>query len=149
MGYLIIDIYTCLRLVVVNGKEILEKRVCWCKMQISTDCTRHSVQYFLTRMKANTPLPSVRSYAEKYSVSPNTIVCAFRLLKNNGVIYSNRTNNYCVSEKIEQIRIMIADKLICNLITDMEHLGYSHKEFLQIFNDYLDTVEAGDIMGKY
>ena len=103
---------------------------------------------FLTRMKANTPLPSVRSYAEKYSVSPNTIVCAFRLLKNNGVIYSNRTNNYCVSEKIEQIRIMIADKLICNLITDMEHLGYSHKEFLQIFNDYLDTVEAGDIMGK-
>lgn len=103
---------------------------------------------FLNRMKANTPLPSIRSYAEKYSVSQNTIVCAFRSLKDNGIICSNRTKNYCVSEEIEQIRIIIADKLIHNLITNMKHLGYSQKEFLQIFNDYLDMAEAGDSMGK-
>lgn len=103
---------------------------------------------FLNRMKANTPLPSIRSYAEKYGVAQNTIVCAFRLLKDNGVICSNRTKNYCVSEEIEQIRIIIADKLIHNLITNMKLLGYSQKEFSQIFNAYLDMAEAGDSMGK-
>ena len=110
-----------------------------CKYRLIAQDIQHNI--FLTHMKANTPLPSVRSYAEKYSVSPNTIVCAFRLLRDNGVIYSNRTKNYCISEEIDQIRIIIADKLIYNLITNMEHLGYSRKEFLQIFNDYLNMAE--------
>ena len=66
-----------------------------CKYRLIAQDIQHNI--FLTHMKANTPLPSVRSYAEKYSVSPNTIVCAFRLLRDNGVIYSNRTKNYCIS----------------------------------------------------
>ena len=118
-----------------------------CKYQLIAQDIQFDI--FLDRMKADTPLPSVRSYAEKYSVSPNTIVCAFRLLKTKGLIYSNRTKNYCISKNIEQIRIIVANKLIYNLLMNFENLGYSHQNLLDMINDYIDSMKGGSYIGKY
>lgn len=46
---------------------------------------------FSNRLKANTPLPSIRAYTEKYGVASNTIVSALHLLRDKGIIYSHRT----------------------------------------------------------
>ena len=62
------------------------------------------IDIFSNRMKGNTPLPSIREYAKKYCVNPNTISNALNLLKNENIIYTYRTKGYFVVENIEDRR---------------------------------------------
>ena len=78
---------------------------------------------FSNRLKANTPLPSIRAYTEKYGVASNTIVSA---------LHSHRTKGYCVAGNIEERKVILANELIDNLIADMKHIGFSQYDLLQL-----------------
>ena len=92
---------------------------------------------FSNRLKANTTLPSIRTYTEKYGVSSNTVVSALHLLRDKGIIYSHRTKGYCVAGTIEERKLMLANELINNLISDMEHIGFERQERLKMINKYI------------
>ena len=87
---------------------------------------------FSNRLKANTPLPSIRAYTEKYGVASNTIVSALHLLRDKGIIYSHRTKGYCVAGNIDERKVILANELIDNLIADMKHIGFSQYDLLQL-----------------
>ena len=87
---------------------------------------------FSNRLKAYTPLPSIRTYTEKYGVASNTIVSALHLLRDKGIIYSHRTKGYCVAGNIEERKVILANELIDNLIADMKHIGFSQYDLLQL-----------------
>lgn len=92
---------------------------------------------FSNRLKANTPLPSIRAYTEKYDVASNTIVSALHFLRDKGIIYSHRTKGYCVVGNIEERKVILANELIDNLIADMEHIGFKRQELLKTINTYM------------
>lgn len=57
---------------------------------------------FSGKFKENMMLPSIREYADKYSVATNTISQALHFLRDCNIIYSYRTKGYCVAENIEE-----------------------------------------------
>lgn len=89
---------------------------------------------FSNHLKANTPLPSIRVYAEKYDVAPNTVANALHLLKSEDIIYAYRTKGYCISGKIEEIKIALAKKLINKLLSEIEHIGLTQQELMKLIN---------------
>lgn len=95
------------------------------------------MEIFLTHMKGNSPLPSIRNYADKYSVAPNTIVSALHLLRDSSIIYTHRTKGYCVAENIEEKREILANELIKNLITDIQRIGLTPHELLKLITDMI------------
>ena len=112
------------------------------------------IDIFSNRMKGNTPLPSIREYAKKYCVNPNTISNALNLLKNENIIYTYRTKGYFVVENIEDRRYALAQKEICNLINILYKIGIDKQSLLNILLkppqiiEPVKTIKAGDNMGK-
>lgn len=91
---------------------------------------------FSNHLKANTPLPSIRTYTKKYNVASNTVVSALHLLRDKGIVYSHRTKGYCVAGNIEEQKVKLANELIDNLIADMEHIGFKRQDLLKIVNGH-------------
>lgn len=93
------------------------------------------MEIFLTHMKGNSPLPSIRNYADKYNVAPNTIVNALHLLRENRIVYTHRTKGYCVSVNIEEKRNLLANELVRKLITDIQQIGFTPQELLKLITE--------------
>lgn len=114
------------------------------------------IDIFSNHMKDNMPLPSIREYAKKYCVNPNTISKALNLLKNEDIIYAHRTKGYFVVENIEDKRNELAKKEICNLLNILYKIGIDKQSLLNYFStkqlcrlfETEKTTKAGDNMGK-
>ena len=59
---------------------------------------------FNGKLKENMALPSIRKLAQRYKVNPATVVRALHILRNQKIVYSNRTNGFYVCEDISQVR---------------------------------------------
>lgn len=78
----------------------------------------------------NTHLPSVREYAEAYSVNVNTIVHAMHLLRIKGIVYSDRTKGYYVASNIELQKRELTKVLVIDFCNTMFYLGFEKEELL-------------------
>ena len=55
-------------------------------------------------LKGGEKIPSVREYAMKFTVNPNTIVKSLQILEENKLIYTDRTNGKFVTKDTNIIK---------------------------------------------
>lgn len=83
-------------------------------------------------------LPSVREWAMKYKVNPNTMQKALVELENAGLVYTERTNGKFVTENNELIEIVrnnYAREVSEKYFSDMEKIGFSKGKAIKYLND--------------
>ena len=83
-------------------------------------------------------LPSVREWAMKYKVNPNTMQKALVELENAGLVYTERTNGKFVTENnelIETVRNNYAREVSEKYFSDMEKIGFSKDKAIKYLND--------------
>ena len=89
------------------------------------------------KLKPNEKLLSVREFASKFKVNPNTVMKALIELEKMGLVYTERTNgkfvtgNEALINKLKEELIM--DK-INSFLTDMNNLGLRKDEILYYLN---------------
>lgn len=83
-------------------------------------------------------IPSVRELSFMFSVNPNTIQKALDKLEDLGLIYTESTNGKFVTnnqEIIENIKQSTIAQMIDNFFVNIEKMGLSKNEVLDIIND--------------
>ncbi len=88
-------------------------------------------------------LPSVRDFAVRCRVNPNTMQRALAELEELGLIYTERTNGKFVTsdeDLIKKFREKYAENKAVNFLTEMEELGYTKEETLE----YLKNLNQED-----
>ena len=86
------------------------------------------------RIKSGEKLPSVRDFAMKAKVNPNTMQKALSELERENLIYTERTyGKYVTDDKnlIENIRNEIASELVSNFVKAMNNIGICGEEIKQ------------------
>lgn len=84
-------------------------------------------------------LPSVREWAMKFRVNPNTMQKALIELENIGLIFTERTNGKFVTENIhliERIRDDYAVEISKKYFDNMEKIGFSKNMALSYLSNY-------------
>ena len=90
-----------------------------------TDSIKHDI--VSGNLKAGDKLPSIREYAEKALVNPNTVQKAFAELELKEYIFSKRGIGYFVNEDekfVSDLRISYLDKKIDQFINSLSDLDY-------------------------
>lgn len=88
-------------------------------------------------------LPSVRDYAVKLRVNPNTINRALLELEEEGLIITKRTSGKFVTEDlkvIENIRHSLANTTILKFIKDMKNLNILDDEIIKLVKGELKWI---------
>lgn len=98
---------------------------------------RIKMDIFANHQAPNKSIPSIREYAEVNQVNPHTIACALRLLMEEGIVYANKTNGYCVAADIKDIRKKLADKAKKELFCNLSQLGYKKEEIVTLIRHFL------------
>lgn len=86
------------------------------------------------KIKSGQQLPTVREFAEKAGVNPNTMQRAFIELERDGMVYSQRTSGRFVTddkELIEQKRHELAEEEIKTFISQMKKIGFNNKQIME------------------
>lgn len=84
-------------------------------------------------LRGGEKIPSVRDYAMKFTVNPNTIVKSLQILEENKLIYTDRTNGKFVTKDIEVIKEYkdkLFEKKINNFLNDLKSLGYNYEDII-------------------
>lgn len=85
----------------------------------------------LGELEPGSRIPSVREFALKAKVNPNTMQKALMELEEGGLIYTERTNGKFVTENIELIKEIkrgLATKITSKYLESMKNLGISKQE---------------------
>ena len=98
---------------------------------------RIKMDIFANHQAPNKSIPSIREYAEVNQVNPHTIACALRLLMEEGIVYANKTNGYCVAADIKDVRKKLADKAKKELFCNLSQLGYKKEEIVTLIRHFL------------
>lgn len=80
-------------------------------------------------------LPSVRDLAGEAKVNPNTMQRALVELESSGLVFAERTSGRFVTEDtmmIQQTKEHFASQLIARFFADMESLGISWRQAIEI-----------------
>ena len=86
------------------------------------------------KLKCGDKLLSVRDYALKYRVNPNTMQKALNELENMDLIYTERTNGKYVTNDydiIENKKSELAKQKVTKYLNDMESIGINHDEAIK------------------
>lgn len=84
-------------------------------------------------------LPSVRELSSKMHINPNTVVKAYRMLEDNGFIYSLPGKGSFVSEKkTDQRKVLEQDILLESkkLILKCKYLEMTYDELCQLLQEH-------------
>ena len=84
---------------------------------------------------AGSRLPSVRELAVEAAVNPNTMQRALARLEEDGLLYTQRTSGRYVTEetnRIMQAKEAMAGELIRQFIENMEKLGYTREQAMEL-----------------
>ena len=89
--------------------------------------------------RVNDKLPSVREFAEEFSVNPNTMQKALTELENEGYIYTERTTGKFVSSKeglSKELKMEMAKEVLNEYMNQMLKLGFAPKEAQEFMKTY-------------
>ena len=84
-------------------------------------------------LKGGEKIPSVREYAMKFTVNPNTIVKSLQILEDNKLIYTDRTNGKYVtndSDVIKEYKEKMFKKKINHFLNDLQSMGYNADDII-------------------
>lgn len=111
------------------------------KSPIYAQIAQHiKMQIVSNQIKSGDQLPTVRDYAEKAGVNPNTMQRAFIELEREGMVYSQRTSGRFVTqdeELISQMRHEVAQSELSNFISNMQKIGFSKHEIISELTQFL------------
>lgn len=88
-------------------------------------------------------LPSARDLALKYKINPNTAARIYKELEAEQLCYTKRGLGTYITEEfdvIKGIKNEMADNLLVNFITGMNHLGYTKEEIINLIQSKFDTI---------
>lgn len=94
---------------------------------------------------AGSRLPSVRELAVEAAVNPNTMQRALARLEEDGLLYTQRTSGRYVTEetkRIMQAKEAMAGELIRQFIENMEKLGYTRKQAMELIKRQKEEEEC-------
>lgn len=86
-------------------------------------------------LKEGDKIASQREYAEKARINPNTVQRAYREMESMNMVETLRGQGTFISissDKREAIKMEMAVNLVENFISEMESLGYSLMDMLEI-----------------
>jgi DNA-binding transcriptional regulator YhcF (GntR family) len=89
-------------------------------------------------------IDSVRDFAEKINVNPNTMQRALSKLEDEGLLLTNRTSGKYVTEDvkmIEEFKYELAQKYVKNFLVSMKQSGFTGEEILKFLKS---EIEKGD-----
>lgn len=89
-------------------------------------------------------LPSVRDLALDAAVNPNTMQKALSELERSGLVYSHRTSGRFITDDstlLKKIKTDLAQEYISSFLEQMNHLGISGSETLEMIKQ---TLGGGD-----
>lgn len=95
-------------------------------------------EVILGKYKPKDKIMSVREYALKLGVNPNTIVKVYDLLAQEGLIEAQSTNGYFITEKkeiLERLKPEFAATYCQEFFTQMLSIGYSKKEAIALLKE--------------
>lgn len=90
---------------------------------------------FNGKFKENEAIPSVRKLAEYYEVNTATALRALHVLREQKIIYNNRTSRFYVCADISYLRQKYAKQEISNLLNDMVMMGYSRSDIQKLIRE--------------
>ena len=93
-------------------------------------------------------IDSVRDFAEKINVNPNTMQRALSKLEDEGLLLTNRTSGKYVTEDIqmiEKIKHELAKEYISIFLANMEQAGFSKEEILNLLKSEVGKGEATNV----
>lgn len=102
--------------------------------------THIKMQIVSQEIKSGDQLPTVREYAEKAGVNPNTMQRAFTELEREGMVYSQRTAGRYVTDDQELIatkRRELAKSELRSFVTNMTKMGFSKNEILPVLETFI------------
>ena len=94
---------------------------------------------------AGSRLPSVRELAVEAAVNPNTMQRALARLEEDGLLYTQRTSCRYVTEetnRIMQAKEAMAGELIRQFIENMEKLGYTREQAVELIKRQKEEEEC-------
>ena len=94
---------------------------------------------------AGSRLPSVREMAAEAGVNPNTMQRALARLEEDGLLYTQRTSGRYVTEetnRIMQAKEAMAGELIRQFIENMEKLGYTREQAVELIKRQKEEEEC-------
>lgn len=124
-------------------------------MSINYDTTRpiyeQIIDYILKKLAsgkyyAGSKLPSQREMAKVLSVNPNTVQRAYREMETKDLVETRRGLGTYVTEseeKIEAIRVEMAEELVENFIEEMRALGFKKEEIEQMLDKQFTELKGG------
>ena len=89
--------------------------------------------------------PSVRELAVEAAVNPNTMQRALARLEEDGLLYTQRTSGRYVTEetnRIMQAKEAMAGELIRQFIENMEKLGYTREQAMELIKRQKEEEEC-------
>lgn len=92
------------------------------------------------KFKSGEKLPSIRGYAEKKVVNPNTVQKAYSELERSGYIFSKRGVGYFVNEDIVEInkfKCKYLELQIDEFINKMSNISFSKEEIIEKIKEKL------------
>ena len=95
-------------------------------------------EIFKGELLPSSKIPSVRDFALKYQVNPNTMQKALQGLEEEGFIYTVRTSGKYVTEDREFIlkeKRLVAKTLYQDFINNLKSLGYSDTDIKKILKE--------------
>lgn len=78
-------------------------------------------------------IPSVRDYASKFKVNPNTVVKSLQILEEYQLIYTDSTNGKFVTNDLKIIKKYKEElflRKITSLLEELKSLGYSSMDII-------------------
>ena len=94
---------------------------------------------------AGSRLPSVRELAVEAAVNPNTMQRALARLEEDGLLYTQRPSGRYVTEetnRIMQAKEAMAGELIRQFIENMEKLGYTREQAVELIKRQKEEEEC-------
>ena len=94
---------------------------------------------------AGSRLPSVRELAVEAAVNSNTMQRALARLEEDGLLYTQRTSGRYVTEetnRIMQAKEAMAGELIRQFIENMEKLGYTREQAVELIKRQKEEEEC-------
>lgn len=95
-------------------------------------------EIFKGELLPSSKIPSVRDFAIKYQVNPNTMQKALQGLEEGGFIYTVRTSGKYVTRDREFIlkeKRLLAKSLYQDFINNLKSLGYSDTDIKKILKE--------------
>lgn len=87
---------------------------------------------------------SVREFAQRMGVNPNTGQRAFAQLERDGLMYTERTSGRYITADtalIAKLRKELAGNMISEFVERMLKIGFSKDEILKLVKDYMEGKE--------